>query len=291
MKSLSRFISFAPLAAVCLSSADAAILLTDNFTDGNLTGGTDNSGIAWYARSGNATLGIANDPSPGFGTGNALVMERAGAGTIVNRGIIGVLTNGITLSNPGDTVTLSFSFRFTTTASSTSPFSDTEGFTFGFYNSNGTPVSANGSSASDNDLGYRAEFGSGTDSWVGIAREANFTTAAGGVGTGTDGVQMTVVDPVAVSIGDFLPRTGSITLTYNSPTDMGISVSYNGNVVGTATNNAPITTFDEVVFSQGGGNGFLLDNVVVTSNVPEPGSVALMALGGVLCAAGYRRRK
>lgn len=291
MKTLPRLISFVPLAVMCLSSANAAVQLTENFTDGNLTGGADNSGIAWYARSGSATLSIANDPSPGFGAGNALLMERAGAGTIVNRGVIGVLTNAITLSNPGDTVTLSFSFRFTTTAGSTSPFSDTEGLTFGFYNSNGTVVAANGSSASDNDLGYRAEFGSGTDSWVGIAREANFTTAAGGVGTGNDGVQMTVIDPVAVSIGDFLPHTGSITLTYNSPTEIGISVSYNGNVVGTATNNSPITTFDEVVFSQGGGNGFLLDNVVVTSNVPEPGSAALIALGGVLCVAGYRRRK
>lgn len=290
MKAHPCLLSLAPLAALCLTSADAAVNLTENFTDGVLNGGADNSGIAWFDRSSNTGLTIVSDPSPGFGTGNALRMARTGD-AIVNRGLVGVLSEGITLSNPGDTLTLSFSFRFTTTAGSTAPFNASEGFTFGFYNSNTTVVTANDSANSDNDFGFRGEFGTGTFSRVGIAKETNVVGSAGGLGTGGDGVQMTVMDPVAVSIGDFLPHTGSITLTYNTATNMGVSVSYNGNVVGTATSTSPFFTFDEIVFSQGGGNGFLLDNVVVTSNVPEPGSAALIALGGVFCVAGCRRRK
>lgn len=290
MKTHLHLLPLAPLAALCLPCAEAAILLTDPFTDGNLTGGADNSGMAWYDRSVNTGLTIVNDPSPGFGSGNALRMARTGS-AIGNRGIVGVLSQSITLANPGDTLTLSFSFRFTSTASSTAPFDGGEGFTFGFYNSNGTVTSANDSVGSDDDFGFRGEFGSGATSRVGIAKETNVAGSAGGLGTGTDGVQMTVTNAVGVAVADFLPHTGSITLTYNSATNMGVSVSYDGNVVGTATSTVPFFTFDEIVFSQGGGNGFLLDNVVVSSNVPEPGSAALIAMGGVVCAAGRRRRK
>ncbi|RYD23510.1 MAG: PEP-CTERM sorting domain-containing protein, partial [Verrucomicrobiaceae bacterium] len=220
----------------------------------------------------------------------ALRMGRTGA-AIVNRGIVGTLSQSITLANPGDTLTLSFKFRFTTTAGSTEPYNADGGFTFGFYNSNNTAVIENDSTASDNDFGFRGEFGSGTTGRVAIFKETNVSTSGGGLGTGTDGGAVTVNNGVNVAVGDFLPHTASLTLTYNSPTDMGISLTYDGNAVGSGTSTVPFFTFDEVVFSQGGGNGFLLDDVVVSSTVPEPGSVAFVALGGVLCAAGCRRRK
>ena len=274
--------------ALGLGPAGAAILFSDPFTDGDLVAGADNSGIAWYDRSVNSGISIIND-SAGINSGNALRFARTGA-EMNNRGIVGALNQTITLANPGDYITLSFSFRFISTAGSTSPNNANSGLTFGFYNSNGTVVSNNDTVDSDNDFGFRGEFGSGANSAVAIFKETNVPGSAGGLGTGSDGGAVTVNSPVTVAVNDFTTHTGSITLTYNSPTDLNIALMYDGGAVGNGTSSVPFLTFDEIVFSQGGSNGFVLDNVEVTSNIPEPGMASLVALLGVMGIAGCRRR-
>lgn len=273
-------------------SAGAAILLTDNFTDGVLEGGADNSGIAWFNRSANTGTTVVNDAG-GIGAGNALQMAITSTGAQANRGIVGKLSQMVTLAAPGDTLSLSFSFRLISKGGAAAPNDSNTttpaGFTFGFYNSNGTPIpdgSVN-SGASDNDFGFRGEFGSGTNARVAIFKEAN--TSAGGTGTGTDGLSVTLDTSSPVAVGDFLPHTASITLTYNSATDMRIVLTYDGATVGSGTSSVPYFDFDEVVFSQGPSNGFILDNVVVSSNVPEPGSALLAALCGAAMLVRRRR--
>lgn len=266
-------------------SVQAALSFSDPFTDNALVGGSDNSGISWYDRSVNTTLSIIDD-SAGIGSGRAMRLG-FNISTVNNRGVVGALAQAITLSAPGDTVTLSFSFRLYGTGT---PLASSEGFTFGLYNSNGTPVNAVHTAQSDDDFGYRGDFGTGTTSRVAIFKETNLAASAGGLGTGSDGGSVTVVNPLPVAINDFLVHTASITLTYNSATDMGISLTYDGNVVGTGTSSVPFFTFDEVVFSQAGSNPFLIDNVLVTSNVPEAGTTALAALCGVLGMTVRRRR-
>ena len=280
------FVSVLAFAAVGLGHAGAAVLFSAPFTAGPLVGGTDASGINWYDRSANTDISVVNDTA-GIGAGNALSMFRTATG-MTNRGIVGTLSQPLTLAAPGDTITLSFSFRFISTGGSTSPADAVGGFTFGLYNSNGTVVTANNASTSDNDSGFRGEFGSGAEEAVAIFKEIN--SGAGGLGTGIDGGTVTVINPVNVQVNDFLPHTGSITLTYNSPTDLAIALMYDGAAVGSGTSSVPFLTFDEIVFSQGGGNGFNLDNVVVESNIPEPGTAALMGLCAILGLAGHRRR-
>lgn len=274
--------------AVGLGPAGAAILFSDPFTDGDLVAGADNSGIAWYDRSVNSGISIVDDAA-GINSGNALRFARTGA-AMNNRGLVGVLNQTITLANPGDFVTLSFSFRLISTAGTTSPNDSTVGFTFGLYNSNSSVVSGNDTVDSDNDFGFRGEFGTGTISAVGAFKETNVPGSAGGLGTGSDGGAVTLNSPVAVGVNDFTTHTGSITLTYNSPSDLNIALMYDGGAVGNGTSSVPFLAFDEIVFSQGGSNGFVLDNVEVTSNVPEPGMASLVALFGVMGIAGYRRR-
>ena len=281
------FFAVLAFAAVGLGHAGAAVLFSDPFTDGDLVAGADNSGISWYDRSANTEISIIADTT-GINNGNALQMAANSASAITNRGIVGVLSQSLTLAAPGDYLTLSFSFRFISTNGSTSPGNANGGFTFGFYNSNGTTVTANNANTSDNDFGFRGEFGSGANPAVAIFKETN--SGAGGLGTGADGGAVTVVNPVNVQVNDFLPHTGSITLTYNSPTDLAIALMYDGAAVGSGTSSVPFLTFDELVFSQGGSNGFNLDNVVVESNIPEPGTAALMGLCAVLGLAGHRRR-
>jgi len=277
-------------AAAGVQCAGAAILLTDNFTDGLAEGGADNSGIDWYDRSANTGLTVVNDNGAGgIGSGNGLQMAITSTGAQTNRGLVGKLSQAITLANPGDTLSLSFSFRLISKGGATAPLNASTGFTFGFYNSNLTPIPANSndSGASDNDFGFRGEFGTGTLSRVAIFKEEN--VGAGGLGTGVDGAAIAVNDPVPVMVGDFLPHTATITLTYNSASDLGIALTYDGAAVGSGSSSVPFLTFDELVFSQGGSNGFILDNVVVTSNVPEPGSAMLAALCGMAVMARRRR--
>jgi hypothetical protein len=134
-----------------LVPAAKAVMLVDPFTDGQLIGGADNSGIAWYDRSANTVAEIVDD-STGFGSGNALRLRITNT-TQINRPVLGVFSP-ITLA-VGETLTLSFDFRFELTPNAT--FNNTiDGFRFGFYNSNGTVVTADGSTQSDNDFGYQA---------------------------------------------------------------------------------------------------------------------------------------
>ncbi|HVJ46009.1 MAG TPA: PEP-CTERM sorting domain-containing protein [Luteolibacter sp.] len=272
---------FLPTIAAALASgqAMAAVSYLDPFTDGVLRGGADNSGINWYDRSASSTIAAFSDN--GAGTLNSSTLRFSTS--IGNRGFVGVLTGGaITLGAPGDFITLSFSFRVGGTIANSA-----QGFTYGLYSSNGTSITGDDTVDSDNDRGYRGQFATGTTASVGIVKEDN--SAAGGLGTGTGtesaAVGMSSSTPVAIGTND--PHTASITLTYNSATDLGITLMFDNATVAQGTSTVPYLSFDEVVFAQGGNNSLVIDNVSVTSNVPEPGSAALL----LVAVAGFAARR
>lgn len=272
------------------SSATAAIAISDPFTDGDLTEGPDNSGISWFDRSANSTIAIASDPA--FG-GNALVWNANNTAT-ANRGIVATLPIALSLTTVGDYVTMNFKFRLAATQITagnftTTPNNNAQGFTFGFYDSNATAVTDNDQSFSDNDRGFRGAIGSGTTSAVSIRKETN--TTAGELGSGTDTPLGLEAGSTPVAISDFNVHTGSITILLNNPGQVTVSISVDGNQIATSVpDTTTILTYDEIVFSQGGGNSFRLDDIEILSNIPEPSSALLVTSLGLLGCIGYRRR-
>lgn len=263
-------------------SSRAAVSMFDPFTDGDKAAGSDNSGIAFYDRSTNSVLSIAADAV--IGSGNALRLDLSD-NTVTNRGFTGVLGVGlISLATQGDYLDLKFDFRFLST-----PGSSNSGLTFGFYNSNGSVITADGAAAQDNDFGFRADFGTGANSSISIFKEQNTTSSAGGAGTGTDGLSV-ALEPgfTNVQINDTGKHSARMLLT-KSAAGLDILVQYDGATVATGTSTAPYLVFDEILFSQGSGTDFNIDNVDVSSNVPEPSSVLLAA--GALSLLGLRRRR
>jgi hypothetical protein len=262
--------------------AEAAVSYFDPFTDGVLRGGTDSSGIDWFDRSASASIGAFNDNGPN--TLNSATLRFATM--VANRGFVGVLIGGpITLGAPGDYVTLSFSFRVSGTLNS-----NAQGFTFGLYDSNGTPVTGDDTTQSDNDRGYRGQFATGSTGGVSIIKEENNVAGGLGTGTGTESLAVTLSSSTPVAITSSIPHTASMTLTYNSLNSLGIVLYYDGVKVADGTSTSPFFSFDEVVFSQGGSNNLVIDDVSVISNVPEPGVAGLLLMSAVGCLIRRSRR-
>lgn len=288
--------SLAALTLVSLagaSAAHAAVAISDPFTDLNLTGGSDNSGISWFDRSANSSIAPGNDAT----FGSAALIWNANNTSVANRGIVATLPFALALTTVGDYVTMNFRFRLAATqvngqpagTLTTVPNDSVQGFTFGFYNSNGSVVTGNDQTASDNDMGFRGAVASGSTAAVSIRKETNAT--AGELGTGTDTPLTLQPGSTPVAINDFAAHTGSITILLNAPGQVTVSISMDGTPIATANpDNTAILSYDEIVFSQGGGNSFRLDDIEILSNVPEPSSAMLVASLGLLGCVGYRRR-
>lgn len=272
--------------ALILQAESKAVTLFEPFTDGDLIAGSDNSGIKWYRRSNNQAIAIVND-SAGIGTGNALQLSITNNGQI-NRAVIG--TFGLmSLVNIGDQISLTFDFRFEIAPT----VSTADGFRFGLYNSAGTPVTADGSTSSDDDRGYLVSIGTGSTLGFDIFKETN--SGAGGLGSNepvTDdrtSIGPTVANTFAIS--DTSKHTATFTLTRNA-TGVSFAAYVDGTLLGTGSNNAtPFLQFDEVVFNHATPQAYRIDNVKVTTEaVPEPATTGLLGLGlaGLL---SRRRRK
>jgi hyaluronate lyase len=143
----------------------ATLMVEDPFTDGsrsNATGG-DTLGVVWFMGQTDSTLTVADD-SGGIGTGNALFFNPQDWGKFL--GYFGPAT----LLNPGDSVTLSFNFRFTA-----SPANINAGFRVGLYNSNGTRQTTDaddtgvpGPGDRSDDVGYGFQVNPGSNSLTGL---------------------------------------------------------------------------------------------------------------------------
>lgn len=298
--SLSKLLRFALLSSsLCLVGSYSAFgqftIATDNFelTDhpgGNLTLAGPTSGIPFYTR--NATgasysVSIANDAT--FGSN---VLQHVDTTATTGNAIIGVLPLPIVLANTNDFITLTFQFRFLNVGTATA---NNAGFRFGIWGDGGTTVTANGqTTVSDNDAGYYAQTGVGTTT----PGSGNLFYNEGGgtspIGGGADRAAVNTTAGNGVAINDGNIHSATFTLTRTNATTVSLSVSYDGGTafIGNSTTNIR-TTFNEIAFNDGfvaTPVQFAIDNVQVTSSVPEPGSALLFAFG-VAAVAGSRRRK
>jgi hypothetical protein len=253
------------------------------------------SGMTFYTR--NATgaqysASIVDDSAAG-GLGSMALNHNDTTTSSGGNEIIGLLPTPITLATQGDFITLSFRFRYVNVSTATA---NSAGFRFGIEGSNGSVVTADGQgSTSDNDQGYYIQTGVGTA--AAAATNNTFYRENGGVLPilgGTDRAATTASTTGAV-INDNLAHTATFTITRGSATNISLSASYDGGTAKTASYpTTPYYTFDEIAF----GDGFVaspvqfnVDDVLVTSNVPEPGTLACLFGGAGLLFVRHRRRR
>jgi subtilase family serine protease len=151
----------------------------------------------------------------------------------------------------------------------------------------------NQGSTADDDRGDYFQNGVGTTA---PASGNTFYNEAGGTTPILGGTDRAVVNATTsgVTINDNLVHTASFTITLLSATSIKLSMVLDGTT--TVQTNASTTnirtTFDEIAF----GDGFVaspvqfnIDNIQVTSSVPEPGSAALLGASSLLLLARRRR--
>lgn len=258
----------AAIAALALPASASIVVVDDGFDDGGLDNGADPADVAWLgSSSGSAiTLAIA---SPG--ADNALSFTN----TSNNRSVLAYF-DAVELASAGDFITLSFDVTFQDPVPSTR-----DDFTFSLLDSGGTQ--GNTVAATDDDFGYN------------IAVNPGSAAGNDGIGRaqGTSSVNLGRFDSAGVGEGS---ANVSLTLTRNASgeIDLVLISGLVGETDNTYTTNVaapPTFTFDliEIGYSGSGAQGtFLIDNVLVTTNVPEPGAMALVAAG---LACGLARRR
>src|SRR5580700_8984121 len=106
----------------------ATLIVSDSFTDGSRTNtGGNPLELVYYMGQTTSTLFVTNDNA--FGTSNSLcLVPAAGAGF----GKFLAYFNPVTLTNPGDSITLTFDFRFMA-----APTNINAGLRAGLYNNDG----------------------------------------------------------------------------------------------------------------------------------------------------------
>ena len=279
-------VAFLPLAA------RAEVIMNETFTDGDRALDTDPQDAAWFTTSG-GTLSVGTNAV--IGSGNAMTFTH----TAVNptnkwqQRIVGQMRETATLVNTGDWAKLSFDVVLNNSTAGA-----IRTFRFGLFNSNGTPfladatdITASGLAA--NDTGYMAALSTGTAVRGDLLYEQDTDlTFMGGTPS-----------PLTVFTDALLPGLSANNTTRYSLSLIvtkgaaGMTVEYLQDGVSKLINTTPFTTqllnFDEVGFAGGIATSpysqldWTLDNVTVEV-VPEPATLALLGLGGMVF---LRKRK
>ena len=275
--------------AAMAGSAGAAIVITDGFEAATHPTGFRSVATApgvpfWATKSTNGTASLVADGT--FGS-QALTVTST---TATNYPVVAPFGGFSTLTNVGDTVNLSFKFRFTNQGTATPSNAN---FRFGIEGSQGTFVTADGQTAtSDDDKGFYVQIGDTAQATNNLFYQENGGTTS--ILSGGDRTIVTASNTVA-GLADNAIHTASLTLTRNAGT-IGLSLSIDGGAAVTGTSsNASIASFDEIAFSNGFATtsmNFAIDDVSVTATnfaVPEPATAGLIALGAVGALARRRR--
>ncbi len=250
------------LLAPFVAPAGAAVIYSDNFSDGNRNG--------WYAFT--ATGGTATVPS------DAMVLTQGTGSTAV----ISYFTP--TTLTPGQTMTLTFDFQTSSTGSAD--------IRFGLFNSQGsqinTDLAATSNAAFNNDLGYGGfQFLNSGDQEQRIQRRNS-----GNDTFWTTATFSNLVNSIStITLAANTMSSATLTIDYVSLGNMTISTDFAGTTRTVNITSNIITTFDSVsIFRQGGNSSTLTVDNVVVSVVPEPSTWALLAGAGTFVMILRRRR-
>lgn len=299
-------------------TSQGAIIGQDNFSDGDRTN-ADNSGangggpgLVWYTTTNEDASSTAltietDDDTPGIGGGNSLNMRPNSSSG--NRPVVTPFTPTTLGGAVGDKIIASMDIRFVSGVS----VEDSEGssnltFRVGLYNSNGTPITADGQrfdleSGTGNDFGYFARIPVGDPNNTGgtDARLSKETGVASGSsedplfgqdsssGTGDDVSELGLTSSFGNTIADFEPHTIVMSLERTAAGVLS-SIQVDGGTPFTAEDtSSPFVTFDQLAMTNMRiTTEWRIDNVVIESIViPEPASIALLFAG--LVAISPRR--
>ncbi len=196
--------------------------------------------------------------------------------------------DSVTLANPGDYIEASFDVRYTA-----APSQVTTGPSLALYNSGGAPVSASTTSSSvAGHVGYKAYKAFGVTGAV-----PNDFVLFRDNALSRDRYGNAILEQQASGTTIALNTTYSVSLNIGRQANSDLLVTYSfGNLTETFTVSSAsgIYAFDTIGINLFAGDypgiGFL-DNVLVTSNVPEPSSYALLFGGASLLIVGCARRR
>jgi hypothetical protein len=249
------------------------------------------SGMSFHTRDGASAITAAIVDDAVFGS-KVLSMTDLNSPASTSKPVIGLLPLTLQLANTNDFVTVAFSFRFVNNASVTAAAAN---FRFGLFNSAGTAVTSDSQTTSDNDRGYYVQVGS---SGTTAPTSTNLFYNEGGtilpILASTDRTNV-AASSAGVVINNTNIHTAAFTLTRVNATAISLSLVIDGAtaITGTDTTSNFRTSFDEIAFSNGFTNpglNYAIDNVVITSSVPEPNTVGIVAAGALVGAAARRRR-
>lgn len=274
------------MAGVALSDNFSSAVQEDDVVVNNVTTKHIKSVATWYGMNQNAGGSSATIGTDNYSplNGNALYFANYSSNSTMVAGF-----SSVTLAKPGDWIQLSMNYRYTTTPTGTSSA------ILGLYNDSGTPVTQNHLGERNeisNDVGYQAvkSATSGTDDLtlkklVG-GNNYYYITAGTQLGSATS----TDVAPSSLLLTSVYTLTLKITLADNGA-DLLMDIIYSapGGVTVNSTQqvltsaNVVTKTFNEVGISFS-GNAYA-DNIEVTTNVPEPASLSVIACGALLLLA------
>lgn len=258
---------------LAVGSASAAVVFNDTFDSGV-------PGDYGYRLIRNAGAGVASSISSG-----SLLVDLAASGS-QNTGIYKKFTDQ-TLTNVGDSITLSFNLSFTSTAS-------TSGSAFRIM------------------LGQSSIAGTGAVDFNAFPTDTLFTTMRLGNGTSTsasirshvtvDGANISTLTGTNTNFTQAVGTSSITSVAFSfTKTASGIDIggSLNGNSIGTFSRTDTslpdvITTFNFFGIYQNSSTtnlDFTIDNVSLVTAIPEPSSAAALAGLGVLGLVATRRRR
>jgi hypothetical protein len=272
MLSIRELVLTAAGVGLLATSASAAVILNDPFTDGQRIGGSDPAGGSFYNMNVNnagTTVNVVDDNAV-LGSGNAL--------SVTGRGAVGKMPASASMANVGDSVILTANFRFAAAGGQ---------IRVGFGQDLGTQVAADysGSTAAGSPIFADKFFG-----FIVLESGGNNNYTFEINTTGSPGSGAVQAESGARSAWGTTAHTLSFTVTRNSASNFQFhglvdTSSYGSFDVNTGTVNP--TLFDLVYLGSLAGDIFV-DNVKVEA-VPEPGSLAVIGAGAMGLLVRRRR--
>lgn len=281
--------------ALMVPNVNAAIVFNDSFDDGGFTDGADLTDTAWHGTTGDSAIEI-------FGGDLSLRSGTSG------RGLHAVFPTQ-TLSMVGDKITASFTFTTPTTVGA----SKSGAFRIGLFNSNGETIhTQDGNSSSDaawnNVLGNMVDLDIATggsenfqfrEKPLGLTGNRLLGTTGGFVSQGSGGEATNYVFAANTTYtGTYsIEQTGVSEWMIRSSLDDGAISDFEiRTVTSLNTSNYDILAFhvnSETFGSTNAGgdadNGIDFQNVTLEfDGVPEPSSILLSLIGGMMC---FKRRR